>query len=997
MIIFCILYLLLISTIVYFLLSSQACIRCLYHPIWYTLAIAASFNGVLVFYMIDWTPQLGIAALSPIVALALVYLAAPVMLEPLVKLVRNHRLTNLAALLSFRYRSQLIGSVTGVLLYVAGVTTVAVQLITLKSVLVKLGMQTYHLLGLLILIVGLIGLLDRRFGLFDYTNSRTLVVTLGIHAVFKLACLIVLTGLVLYGVFGSPVGLYDWLAYHPEAVAAWSSPLLTWDWSTGAIFFFFGLVISPQLYQLTLNELANPRELAQARYGVSWYLLPLSIIVPILFWAASARQLIAPDGFLQSLVYQLNQPLAQLMLLIIVLAGVMCTLMVSLVCLPPLLLEYGIRPWRARRRLVQRQDKAPLLHRWVTMLTFLLPVGGLLLPTIALKQLLLILFNGGLVFVPVLLATFFWPRANRQGALLSLVGGALVWISLTAYQVWISPPDISSLSLVRHASPWLVLVTSTLLLVIGSLRVQPSFADQARALECALFDHAPRQRRVQTWRLNIGNYDELLFALSVFIGAEQARRQLYWAMQHCQLNTLSNASSDLACMREQLLLSLAQEQGPTVAQDIIEQVMPYQAVYHSPDAVQTPLPRLSQQAERDAQLADLTQTARATALEKMAAELNLLRRFHHQTLQNLPVGVCTLDNQHRIIGWNIALTRLTGVYEHQVDGLEVQQLPHPWGPLISDFLGNILEPQRRHQVKLDDHIHIMHLQRAEVPHPAGYADQQLEVVVIEDVTDVADMENQIAHQSRLAAIGQLVAGVAHEIGNPVAGIDGLAQNLLADFDDPEIQSSSELIIQQTQRIRDIVNALVGYARTDPLEQGEQQPVALRELSEQAVQLVKLAHRHRLVVDNQIQQEVVVSGYAPQLLQVFINLIQNALDATLDVQPDELEPIRIRLGSQIRSRMVVVDVEDYGSGLPNHDLRGKLFEPFVTTKGFGKGTGLGLSLVQGIITRHRGEIRLLDKEERQQGKGVIAQFSLPLILLTDSVQSANDIQTKMEKS
>jgi signal transduction histidine kinase len=174
--------------------------------------------------------------------------------------------------------------------------------------------------------------------------------------------------------------------------------------------------------------------------------------------------------------------------------------------------------------------------------------------------------------------------------------------------------------------------------------------------------------------------------------------------------------------------------------------------------------------------------------------------------------------------------------------------------------------------------------------------------------------------------------------------------------------------------------LVGYARTDRLDQTQRQMLCLRALVEESMSLSRMGQRRRIHFLNTVDPDLFVSGYGPQLHQVFINLFSNAIDASPDAPAGSLG-IRIHVSAHRNGQNTHIEIEDDGTGLPDGELRAKLFEPFVTTKQYGQGTGLGLSLVQGIINTHGGRIQLMDKTDYDQGQGVIVQLTLPAADLT----------------
>lgn len=208
------------------------------------------------------------------------------------------------------------------------------------------------------------------------------------------------------------------------------------------------------------------------------------------------------------------------------------------------------------------------------------------------------------------------------------------------------------------------------------------------------------------------------------------------------------------------------------------------------------------------------------------------------------------------------------------------------------------------------------------------------VILVEDLTDLQTLEAELAHSDRLASIGRLAAGVAHEIGNPLTGIDSLAQNLKYETDPEIIRQSIEQILTQTHRISDIVQSLISFShagsRTD-------RPVAVFRLHDcvaEAIRLVQLSHAGKqLKYANDVPDDLEIKGDRQRLLQVFVNLLNNARDAS---RPGDTIEVHATTGET----QVEILVIDQGTGIPE-ELLDRVFDPFFTTKQPGEGTGLGL--------------------------------------------------------
>ncbi|MBI3553891.1 MAG: GAF domain-containing protein [Elusimicrobia bacterium] len=218
------------------------------------------------------------------------------------------------------------------------------------------------------------------------------------------------------------------------------------------------------------------------------------------------------------------------------------------------------------------------------------------------------------------------------------------------------------------------------------------------------------------------------------------------------------------------------------------------------------------------------------------------------------------------------------------------------------------------------------------------------------------MTRQLVQNEKMAAMGRLASGIAHELNNPLATVMGFSQLLLRDSrTPPEIMATILKIDAEARRMREIVRSILTFARAST-EQAE--PVRLSAVIDASLELLTHERRRRGV--NIIKEiptpEPVVLGDANNLKQVYLNLIGNALHA-LEGQPDRR--IILRVFRDPKRQAAVSEVEDNGPGIPEKILE-HIFEPFFTTKEEGKGTGLGLYVVSGIVEKHKGFITVTSR-------------------------------------
>jgi len=223
------------------------------------------------------------------------------------------------------------------------------------------------------------------------------------------------------------------------------------------------------------------------------------------------------------------------------------------------------------------------------------------------------------------------------------------------------------------------------------------------------------------------------------------------------------------------------------------------------------------------------------------------------------------------------------------------------------------------------------------------------VVVMTDITDAALMQAKLAHAERMATIGRLVSGVAHEVNNPLAAILGFTDLLLENPQVPEnAREDLQIILQETQRTKDIVQDLLSFARQRPVKR------ELAHINAVLRQTTKLRSydfvSHGVEVIEEYDENLpAVLGDAQQLQQVFLNLLNNAYDAA----EESARRGKIHLKTLHLGDWVEVTIRDNGTGIADVE---RIFDPFFTTKQTGKGTGLGLSICYGIVRAHGGEIQ-----------------------------------------
>jgi signal transduction histidine kinase len=352
-------------------------------------------------------------------------------------------------------------------------------------------------------------------------------------------------------------------------------------------------------------------------------------------------------------------------------------------------------------------------------------------------------------------------------------------------------------------------------------------------------------------------------------------------------------------------------------------------------------------------------------VHRQLEEVVALQQHNEGILESSPAGIAVLDAADRIVSSNLAFAALAGRTRGEIVGrrlaevLDLGELPAPGTPPLHVDCRDALDRLR--------HV------EASVAWLRG-PDSDRRVLAVQDVTERVAMERALREKDRLASLGVLAAGVAHEVNTPLTGISSYAQMLLAETptDDPR-RELLEKVEKQTFRASRIVSNLLEFARKPGRESRAVELGSL--LSETAELLRERLHAKRARLAWQPPADPVeVTGSEGELQQVFTNLLLNAIDAMAEQGGGEL-----RLSLATREGRAIVAVEDDGPGVPE-SMRDSIFQPFVTTKRGSDGTGLGLSICFNIVEQHGGRIGF----ENLSPSG--CRFAVDLPLTSDPAQA-----------
>ncbi len=345
------------------------------------------------------------------------------------------------------------------------------------------------------------------------------------------------------------------------------------------------------------------------------------------------------------------------------------------------------------------------------------------------------------------------------------------------------------------------------------------------------------------------------------------------------------------------------------------------------------------------------------------ASLTRIKVFSDNVVENMPIGLIALDDQQRIAAFNQIAESVLQLSYRDVIGRNADQIlpPQLWSAVQqSEIQNNVIEQE------IDCAVGDKNIVPLEIG-TSALRDENGEllgtVLLFKDLTEVRSLRKEIARSQRLASVGRLAAGVAHEIRNPLSSIKGFATYFKERYrDTPQDQQTADIMIAEVDRVNRVVGQLLEFAKPVSVSP---KPTLLKELIDNSVRLIeKQARDQNITVETLNSADVNEATIDPdRITQVLLNLYLNAIDAMetggqLDVELSQREDNRIE-----------IKVSDTGCGIPGEDLS-RIFDPYFTSKS--SGTGLGLTIAHNIMEAMGGNITA----ETRPGQGTTFRITIP---------------------
>jgi PAS domain S-box-containing protein len=949
------------------------------HPLTYILSLGIFFSAWSFYGVIDLANKFGYGALAYYMGVGAFFLFAPVIQAPLAELCQRFQLRSIADLLAFRYSSQVAGSIATLCMLLAILPLLVMQIASVADTLQILTSNTSlresnfevwikqrDITALLYCV--LMAIFCMSFGA-SYHQYRSLITTMAFESLIKMLALLIIGLFSIYGVFGGFAELDLWLRENPEHLENLYSPTKQSSSHTLLLVFLAASMLMPHIFHMNHVDMSIKKITRMVTWAFPALLFIVALPVFPILWAGLKLEVpIHASYFTLGVPMAAGSPVLTIIAYIGGVSAASGALIVATLSLATMIANHWVLPLFKLKKEGDIYAQLRWLQRGLILSIALVSyiIYELMNYRYSLLDLALITFIQALQFFPGVIAISYFPSANRYGFYAGILVGTLIWAVGFITPIIINASAIHlpfiNITLRLGADYWetitILALGSNIIIFALVSRFTTMKDDEHYHAELCAEDELSRPFRRS---LDITSAKEFSLRLEHSIGARAAQQEVSRALEFLHFSENESRPYALRRLRTRIQANLAALMGQSVAVELMDKHFPYS----TPQTGEV----------LDINLMESRLERLGDSIYGLTADVNQLRLYHRNTLQELPIAICSLGMDDEILLWNHAMSKITLIDGNDITGSNLNDLPEPWGQLIQNFANSDDTHTNQETLDAQGNKYWYRLHKSSVQESLSKR-KEGQVILLEDITELQLLEQELMHNTRLASIGRLAAGVAHEIGNPVTGIACLAQNLRYENDEAEREETANAILSQTDRISRIVQSLVTFAHTGQSSQKDFHKVVIHQCIEEAIHLLSLQKgRKQIEYRNLAVSDIAIWGDTQRLIQVFINLLSNANDASPDYSTITLQTV-------IKEPYVLINVIDEGAGIPKEHIE-QIMDPFFTTKEAGKGTGLGLSVVFSIIEEHQGHIDVISPVAHQRG----TCFTIKLPLYSESLETA----------
>lgn len=944
------------------------------NPYIYSLSLAV--------YCTAWTfyGSVGKAATSGLSFLT-IYLGPTIMavlwlvfLKKVVRISKANRITTLADFIGFRYgKSLFLSGLFSVVAVVGIIPYIGLQIKAIIHTLIIISGESAGSAAASLFITAILGIFAIIFGARRLDASERhggLVFAIAFESIVKLIAFIFVGIFVTYSLFDGFNDILDKISISDHSlllILGEGTGTNYSEWFALLFLSMMAIVFLPRQFQMIVVENYDEAHITKAAWLFPLYLFLINIFVlPIAYGGLllGGSELDA-DYFVLTLPYSYGNKYLALFAfmggfsaataMVIVESLALSTMVMNSIIMPALIKFHEIPRFPTIVLNIKRMVILGVVYFGYLFATSIGEFYGLV--EIGLKS-----FSLVALFAPSFFFGLYWKRGTKLGAIAGLIGGFVVWFytlilpdlikagaidkaSFLAEMVKSEMFNPDSLFGVKGLEKWGHSLFWGMLLNLAFYFGFSIFSRQSKEEEIQSLIFVDSYDRVKELTRS-GSYsvNDIESVLALYLGRPETEEviQSFLNIRHKRRDELTQ--HDIFDLRNEAEKILAGAIGSSIAAIIFEDKL-----------ILTEMER----EDLSRSVKDITENLRLSRQELAEAnrQLSYLKEFSENIIESAPVGITTIDSLSRIKYWNREMEAITGIRKPDAFNRTITHLL-PW--MNREIL---IQNKHKDSIVQTPSLQSFKINISPFKDPSGGF-----VVIIEDITEKMRMEEQLVQASKLASIGRLTAGISHEIGNPLASISSLVQELrsmkMDSKDDIEFSIDSlKTINSHIERIAKIVRSLGDFAR---ISTAEKTPANIAEILDRTINLVKYDKRFKNInLKTEVGEIPLMKVNPDKIQQVFMNFILNAMDAM--PSGGSLNISMKQAGSSVE-----VIFTDTGSGI-DESVVDRIFDPFFTTKGSGKGTGLGLSICYGIIKEHNGTITVKTKE----GEGTTFVIRLPI--------------------
>jgi Na+/proline symporter/nitrogen-specific signal transduction histidine kinase len=903
------------------------------NPWVYSLSLAVYCTSWTFYGSVGKAATSGLSFLTIYLGPTLMAVLLWVVMARVIEIAREQRITGIADFIGSRYGNSM--ALSALVTVVVGVGIVPYLGLQMKAIVSTMTLLTGRAQGSVAagwIITAILALFAVVFGVRRPGASdkhEGLVLAIAFESIVKLVAFLAVGVYVTFFLFSGPNEIFTrimdaqgeyLMRLGPRGGTGYS------EWAALTFLSMMAIVFLPRQFHVMVVENHDVRHLRTAMWLFPLYLLLINLFVmPVAFGGlllgSSAG---SPDFFVLTIpMSQGREALALLVFLggfsaatgmIIVESMAISTMVMNNLVNPAM---YRFNRLGAFSMVLSNIKRLVIIGLVVTGYLFGVAIGDVYsLVDMGLKS-----FEAVSILAPAFFFGLYWKRGTAWGAASGIFAGFVIWtytllvpalvkagviarsetLSTLFASEWLNPHalfGLQGLDRWSHSLFWGLFFNVSL--YVGVSLVGRQKEDEKRQALLFVDSYAPR---VLSAKSTVGDIEELLLQ---YLGHEETRSVVDGFLARRGLVHDRVPHTDLLILKDEARRALSGALGATVAGILLEE-------------------RFGQtEQERSELVSSIEQIGRTLMLSRQELaranrELGLLKEFSENIIESLPLGVATLDEMLRVRSWNSAMEHITGIGWDHALGMVAEDAFHCLSPGIFAEDGTAL-CEGDVTCKTSSRELMGHLTRL-AGGEAGY------VVVLEDVTEKKKIERELFLATKHASVGRLAAGVSHEIGNPLASISSLLQELMhagaggdagAGMDKGFARDSLGTMLGHVNRIARIVRSLGDFARMYPKHRG---PGSLVEALEKTLDLVRYDSNFRHIeIRTDLQPLPEVDMDADQIQQVFLNLILNARDA----MP---EGGTLSISGRAEDGSVVMEFADTGAGVPQ-GIRDQVFDPFI---------------------------------------------------------------------